>query len=92
VKKQTMEAIMEAAEYLGLDVNAREDYSGRGMYGKKTCAVSCDCLSYLFQAVALASVRVLKKQGEYRDGYDHEAFVEDVVFSTDADGRGVVAY
>jgi hypothetical protein len=36
---ETMNALLVAAEALGVKVEARQNYSGRGMFGATTCAL-----------------------------------------------------
>jgi hypothetical protein len=50
MKKRTMELLVEAALGSDCELEARESYSGRGMYGESTCAVIGDVSSVAFAA------------------------------------------
>ncbi len=39
MRPETAKVIIEAAKEMGKEVTLRDDYSGRGMYGKQTAAV-----------------------------------------------------
>lgn len=40
--RKTADLIIEAAGEIGVEVELREDYSGRGMYGENTTAIVMD--------------------------------------------------
>ena len=63
MKQIDAERIESAAQELGLDVTVHPTYSGRGMYGAQTWAVSGD-LEDVVDAMAEAGVRV---SGHRRD-------------------------
>lgn len=69
MKKQTVKAIIEASEDLGLELERDNDYSGRGMYGASTEGVEGNFRSFV-AAVAQAA-KGLK-------GDAHSEFVRDL--------------
>lgn len=68
VKLDTAQQIVKAAEFMGIDAELREDYSGRGMYGKATAAVVIGSWTKFAAAVAQAAV----------DSLDHDEVIADV--------------
>ena len=58
MRKETAIAIHEAAEEEGFDVGIRDDYSGRGMMGKSTYAITIGTHSELLTAVAAVGVQL----------------------------------
>lgn len=64
--KPVADAILAAADAIGIEMTIREDYSGRGMYGKATTGIVYDGLGNLLQCVATA-VCDLKEEADYRD-------------------------
>ena len=73
----------------GGDVELREDYSGRCMYGEKTCAVVCSSFSEFVAAVAAAA-------GGLDPAHEDEV-IEDIVLACqslrhDQMGLGIVVY
>lgn len=69
MKAETADALREAADSMGLELQVRDDYSGRGMYGKTTHAVVAD-LNTLFQCIAYAASAVIKEDDI--DDFVHE--------------------
>lgn len=85
MKLETAQKIVEAAgdDYEeGEGVSLYEDYSGRGMYGKMTAAVTGD-LSAIIAAIAMAA---------YEAGCDEEGPLDLGRVRVDDLGRGVVVY
>jgi hypothetical protein len=77
----------EVAEILfnhGHSIEVMDDYSGRGMYGKMTTAVTCDDMSDICVAIATAAIE------------EPDAFKglkpSDFNFREDSLGRGRVYY
>lgn len=62
--KPVADAIIAAADAIGLEMSIRESYSGRGMYGKDTVAVIYEDTNDLLKAVATAVID-LKDAEEY---------------------------
>lgn len=86
MKSEHAKMIVNAAEMIPLDVTLREDYSGRGMSGDKTCGV-VGSMGDLFLAVATAAHEV------GLDGEDGEDFLVAVgQFTFDNMGRNLIAY
>jgi len=54
MKAKTADALKEAADSMGIELQVRDDYSGRGMYGKTTHAVVGE-LNTIFQCIAFAA-------------------------------------
>ena len=81
--ESTMRQIVTAAESDGLEVVAYEGYSGRGMYGETTCAVTASSLGAVLTAVCRA----------VQDSDDPDAIAEDLRGArTDSLGREMVIY
>lgn len=83
--KGQAEFFKNAAEEVGLDIEVRDDYSGRGMYGKITHAIVADSLCDLIPALLCHAA------------YDYVAVVEDGLFDDfklrqDNMGLGIVLY
>lgn len=55
MKIEIAKLLAKAAETLCLEAEVREDYSGRGMYGKQTAAIVFDQMGELMAIVAKAS-------------------------------------
>lgn len=86
MKIEIAEEIIAAARDMGADVNLHEDYSGRGMYGDTTAAISGD-LNNIIAAVALAA-------GSLQDNHRK---LEDLVeamqkLNTDSYARQIIVY
>lgn len=65
---KTARKIVQAGDDLGLELNIREEYSGRGMFGKKTAGVVFDSLNDLLQSVAHAAAETAIEDFEEHDG------------------------
>ena len=50
--------VEELVEFEGIPAEVRENYSGRGMYGRTTAAVSTQCSEDVFSAAACAGIRL----------------------------------
>jgi hypothetical protein len=77
------------------DVDVRENYSGRAMYGSETAAVVVDNVSLLLPDV----VQYIKETAEAMTDSDAKTFIEGLPdcsemgqLRTDSMGRGVVIY
>ncbi len=57
----SMNMIIEAAEELALEITAYRDYSGRGMYGKTTCAVVYSTMPNLMEVYSQAIENALEE-------------------------------
>ena len=95
MKKQHADMIQEAANVIGLDIETRDDYSGRGMYGNEVSAVVGD-LGDIMACVAQAmkslveDLETAKEGDEYPDPDD---FIDDLRnTSIDNMGRSYVIY
>jgi len=88
VNQRTVELLLEAGSAIGIDMEPRDDYSGRGMYGRTTSAIVVESLSDFLGAAVQAGVIL----GETRDPYAAE-FIGDVQRArTDSMGRRTVLY
>lgn len=87
--ERTMKAILAVAESRGFEMEGHDNYSGRGMYGQTTCAVSYADEGELLVCVAQAAFR-------YGGARDSAAFCEltrDLEgLRHDQLGRGMIAY
>lgn len=95
MKKEHADMIQEAANVIGLDVETRDDYSGRGMYGEEVSAVVGD-LGDIMACVAQAmkslveDLETAKEDDKYPDPDD---FIDDLRnTSIDNMGRSYVIY
>lgn len=85
MKQETAKALVDAARDLDLEVGLLPTYSGRGMRGRTTAAVSADNVPILVAAVAQAATKL--------EGDQAEDFVEEMLgLATDNMGLGLVAY
>ena len=50
--------VEELVEFEGIPAEVRENYSGRGMYGRTTAAVSTRCSEDVFSAARCAGIRL----------------------------------
>lgn len=99
MKKQHADMIQEAANVIGLDVETRDDYSGRGMYGEEVSAVVGD-LGDIMACVAQAMKSLMEdletaKYVSLVDGNhpDPDDFIDDLRnTSIDNMGRSYVIY
>lgn len=80
-----MNALTAAAESLGIDCTPYEDYSGRGMYGKTTCAVTVSSIAGIAAITAIA--------GRSMSEAEFAAFLAEVRSArTDELGRDTIVY
>jgi hypothetical protein len=73
MKIEIAEIIVNAAEEIGLDMSLRENYSGRGMFGKTTTGIIYNSEGDLLQAVGCAAANLKQAELEapnYRDDSD----------------------
>ncbi len=90
MRVETAKLIVEAGRADGIDVRLSEGYSGRGMFGKTTAAVTADSQSDLLRAVARAT---LKLHAAANCDQEVESFLEEMGgLRKDAMGLGVVYY
>ena len=90
-------AIADAAAEIGVEIELRANYSGRGMMGRTTAALTYNGLSDLLGAVATASANVTSglvghsdRVPDITNGYD---FVEGLAgLRTDNMGRDTIVY
>ena len=87
MKEETAYAIQNAANEDGVELDLRDSYSGRGMYGKTTFAIVADSHGKLFGAIAYAASEMEPGSDEASD------FCDDCRgFRIDSLGRGIVVY
>jgi hypothetical protein len=87
--ESTMNALVEAGEDMGFTISARDDYSGRCMYGKTTCAVVFDSFGTLAACAAAAAADWTTHGADA----DVDEFIRDLKgLRLDSMGRGHVAY
>jgi len=87
MKLEHAKAIQRAAlSTLGFDVDVRESYSGRGMYGMSTAAV-VGRQGEILQSIALAAADLAVK--DYDSAME---FVEDMGLRFDGMGHDIVVY
>lgn len=79
--KAAAKAIINAANEVGIDMTLREDYSGRGMYGKTTDGIIFGSYSDLMVCIATAAINV-KGEEDYYDNRD-ELEVEEPEITVD---------
>lgn len=83
--KEQAEFFKNAAEEVGLEIEMRDGYSGRGMYGKTTFAVVTDSLSDLIPALLCHAAY------NYVDVVENNLF-DNFKLHQDNMGLGVVLY
>ncbi len=91
MRLEVAEAIVKAADNLGVYATLLPHYSGRGMFGRSTAAVKVNDLATLLKAVAYASRAVYEKEDE--DGalqYHH--FLGGLHVGMESMGMGFVIY
>ena len=95
MKKQHADMIQEAANVIGLDVETRDDYSGRSMYGKEVSAVVGD-LGDIMACVAQAMKSLMEDLETAKEDDSHpdpDDFIDDLRnTSIDNMGRSYVIY
>ena len=89
--KKSMELIEEAGGHLGLEIKPREEYSGKGMYDRQTCAIVCDDIGDFVAAVAQGAINLFEENPQNYTGAAN--FIEDMRgLRTDSMGLGIVVY
>jgi hypothetical protein len=87
MRLSTADALERAAFDCGVEVQARESYSGRGMFGERTAAVTFDRWADLLVAAAAAALAADD------DSKENEDLVEELSrLRFDQMGLGHVAY
>ncbi|KPL26823.1 MAG: hypothetical protein AMJ72_12310 [Acidithiobacillales bacterium SM1_46] len=81
MKQNVAEALHQQLEDMGCEVSLRDDYSGRGMYGETTYGISGD---FSWCSVAKAWGRALE--------YDEDLNADDIDFTWDSMGLGIIIY
>lgn len=96
---ETAKLIVASAEDMGYEIELRESYSGRGMYGKTTVGIVCDSLGDFVGAVAQAAANLAdaETRAMHNDvesnGMSTDDFISDVsAISTDSMGRSMIIY
>jgi hypothetical protein len=93
MKIEVAKALANAAAEIGVDMDIREGYSGRGMYGKTTVGVICEDWPILLQCAALAGARVQEAEHEDEDStLTLDEFVDGLIISHDSMGHRLIAY
>lgn len=83
-----MEALVEGAAIAGVDLDGRSDYSGRGMFGRETCAAVVASIGDLVAAAAAAAFELTRDEE-----VDHSAFLDDLKdLRADSRGNRIVVY
>jgi hypothetical protein len=91
MKLETAKAIIEQAEINSFEMELREYYSGRCMYGKDTSGIVFGSMGDLLRSVAEAAVE-LYRQDQEDDGKRYEEFVADLPERTDSMGLDTIVY
>ena len=87
MEKAIAKHIIAAAEVIGLDLELREDYSGRGMYGDETPAIVGGEREFR-QACCYAAGTIDSQPEDPEGGFDLDQFCEEVAgLRTDSVGR-----
>lgn len=84
MKKELAEALFDACDNNGINADIREDYSGRGMYGKVTCGIVVDSVADVLSC--------LVNNADLFVGENGERLFADCNFRTDSMGRGTIIY
>ena len=97
MNEQTAQFLVEATENAGnQEIDLREDYSGRGMYGRSTVAVVVDDFGQLLADVLNYIQENIGEGDETTEGqrtWEGANLTEKIGrFSVDSMGRGVVIY
>lgn len=89
MKKEMMDLLVKAGEELDIALDPREDYSGRGMYGDKTCGIVIENVAKL-PAVA-ATAALLSADGD--EEYTADDLVRDLLkLRMDSMGHDTIVY
>jgi hypothetical protein len=84
--------IIQASETIGLDLELREDYSGRSMYGSTTHAITGDESDFM-KAVAYAAGTIDCQDGDEDAHFDLDDFVDAMgSVRTDSMGRSCLIW
>lgn len=88
MKHETAELLANASLHRSTgEIHVFEDYSGRGMFGKRTTAVTYPSMKSLMVAIAAAAIAIGDDQDE------QAGFLADLEhLQTDSMGQGYVAY
>jgi len=87
MKEQIAKAIVKASTTLGLDLELRDSYSGRGMYGSTTVAVVGDQREFL-RALCFAAANIEEDTKDDEDPVYLDDFMDEVgSLRTDNMGR-----
>lgn len=90
--------IAAIAEKSDIEIKVHDGYSGRGMMGRATTAISAEHLTDLFAGIALAAADIKAGEIGMMDGGDPPPFtVRDLVHETkrlskDSYGYGIIVY
>jgi hypothetical protein len=92
IDREIIEEILETAELFddGDEVNIREGYSGRGMYGRTCFGIVFENEAALFRFMAAAGRIEADREHDERPGFDSFSLARSV--RTDRMMRGVIAY
>ena len=86
---ETAKGIVDAADIEGIEIQLREDYSGRGMYGRTTSAIVVDSWGELLAGVA----RYAGDLDPIEQDEQIERLCEELhTLRSDSMGRGFVVY
>ena len=84
-----MHALSDVADNLCIELTKHNDYSGRGMYGRTTCAVSCEGYGELLRCVAQLAYEAASEE----DGETYATLRRDLErLHFDSLGMGIIAY
>ncbi len=90
MKKSTVELLIKTSEEIGMeDIEARFNYSGRGMFGKTTCGVVLPKINNFICLVASTVQLNLEEEKEF----DIDSFIDDVSsIKQDNMGHDIIVY
>ncbi len=93
MKLEIAKAIIEAAQYLEIEgVGIHESYSGRGMYGKSTTAISVDNKGDINRLIVYVGYKFGGGDIKGLDDVEIEDFVKEFDFRQDSYGHGIIVY
>lgn len=84
--KEQAQFLYDAGDDSGLDVKIRDDYSGRGMFGKETCAIEGDFSMGELLCAVIEYVRFLDEEEREEIPEMPRSFREDSM------GLGIIIY
>lgn len=91
IDREIIEEILETAELFDDEANIRENYSGRGMYGRTCFGIVFEGESALYRFMAAAGRIDADREHDERPRFDALAFAHNV--RTDSMGPGsLIAY